>query len=302
MVAAAWVLSISGKLTQNITVNPFWKHGMFLCQQLEKAKILISHLTSEVVHCVSCPYLSVCIFCSFFSFLFLPSDDINLSQRCCLLGVFSTKWFLYSSVDARSMWTQVEMLCSLFILVCDFAQTYHLCSRLGCDICHEQRAEPAQSRTWERLFSCPCLNSSPPAALWGETELIFGFSCWKNSSVTTDSICNISKESVPFLNVLSWWATWSICSGKFGGFKALPTSVSSQKSQWGRSSRKIISIEDSDAFVPVSEFPFPGMRFYTSKNLLSFWISYRCMHASSWSHKKTPKITWSELQLQGFTW
>lgn len=131
MVAAAWVLSISGKLTQNITVNPFWKHGMFLCQQLEKAKILISHLTSEVVHCVSCPYLSVCIFCSFFSFLFLPSDDINLSQRCCLLGVFSTKWFLYSSVDARSMWTQVEMLRSLFILVCDFAQTYHPLQQAG---------------------------------------------------------------------------------------------------------------------------------------------------------------------------
>lgn len=101
MVAAAWVLSISWKLTQNITVNPFWKHGIFLCQQLEKAKILISHLTSEAVQCLSCPYLSVCIFCSFFSFLFLPPDEINLSQRCCLLGVFSTKWFLYSSVRCK---------------------------------------------------------------------------------------------------------------------------------------------------------------------------------------------------------
>lgn len=33
----------------------------------------------------------------------LPPDDVNLAQKSCLLGIFITKWGLYSSADTRSM-------------------------------------------------------------------------------------------------------------------------------------------------------------------------------------------------------
>lgn len=109
-----------------------------------------------------------------------------------------------------------------------------LCSSLGCNIYHEQRAEPGQSRTWEKLIFVPVLIVHLLLLSGGKWAHFWFVSCWKNSSVTTDSICNISKQSVSFLNIPSWWATWSTCSGKSSVFKALPISEPSQKSQWGR--------------------------------------------------------------------
>lgn len=167
------------------------------------------------------------------------------------------------------------------------AQPITLCSSLGCNICHEQRA--GQSRAWEKLFTA----TVAPATLWGESKFIFGVFAVERTVVLL-LIVHVRSQKNQFPSLMYQ-------AGEQHEAFALENPVflrhcqplcppRKASGQTCSSSRKIISIEDFNAFVPVNEFAFPGMGFYSSKSLLRFFCtSYRYLLLSSWSHNKPTK-------------
>lgn len=130
--------------------------------------------------------------------------------------------------------------------------------------------EPGQSRAWEKLFTA----TVAPATLWGESKFIFGVFAVERTVVLL-LIVHVRSQKNQFPSLMYQ-------AGEQHEAFALENPVflrhcqplcppRKASGQTCSSSRKIISIEDFNAFVPVNEFAFPGMGFYSSKSLLCFF-------------------------------
>lgn len=121
-----------------------------------------------------------------------------------------------------------------------------------------------------KAVHCPCSSCYSLERKWAQFWCV---SCWKNSSVILIVHVISQKNQFPSLmyQAAEQHEVLALENPVFLRHCQPLCPPRKASEQTCSSSRKIISIEDSNAFVPANEFPFPGMGFYSSKSLLCFF-------------------------------